>query len=155
MTNKLVVVLLYEMKFLVTNYSCLQNPWLPLATAPRSPFSLSSVLKWICWTPPTKFLGTPLEEVVPYCQALYRNFPRLKNTTKNGSEESQPHIRFKASSFRVPVRCTSSVLQSHWNKNELGECHRWFCDDSDPNHENTWILQYSQRWMMKNKQAAF
>jgi len=32
------------------------------ATAPRSPFSLSSVLKWICWTPPprTKFLGTPL-----------------------------------------------------------------------------------------------
>jgi len=33
------------------------------ATAPRSPFSLSSVLNWICWTPPrprTKFLGKPL-----------------------------------------------------------------------------------------------
>jgi len=30
------------------------------ATAPRSPFSLSSTLNWICWTPhPTKFLGTP------------------------------------------------------------------------------------------------
>ena len=53
-TNKLVVIinslkvpkikkiLLYEMKFLVPNYSCLQNPWLGGATAPRSPFSLSS-----------------------------------------------------------------------------------------------------------------
>jgi hypothetical protein len=33
------------------------------ATAPRPPFSLPSVLNWICWTPPpprTKFLGTPL-----------------------------------------------------------------------------------------------
>ena len=39
------------MKFLVQNYSCLQNPWLG-ATAPRSRFSLSSALNWICWTPP-------------------------------------------------------------------------------------------------------
>ena len=53
MTNKLVVIinslkvpkikktLLYEMKFLVPNYSCLQNPWLG-GYRPRSPFSLSS-----------------------------------------------------------------------------------------------------------------
>jgi len=48
------------MKFLVTNYSCLQNPWLG-GTVPRSTFSLSSVLNWICWPPPEKkFLGTPL-----------------------------------------------------------------------------------------------
>ena len=72
MTNKLVVItnslkvpkiktiLLYEMKFLVPNYSCLQNPWIG-GYAPRSPFSLSSVLNWICWPPPRKeFLGTPL-----------------------------------------------------------------------------------------------
>ena len=63
MTNKLVVIinslklpkikkiLLYEMKFLVPNYSCLQNPWMGV-TAPWSPFSLPSVLNWICWTPP-------------------------------------------------------------------------------------------------------
>ena len=63
MTNTLVVIinslkvlkikkiLLYEMKFLVPNYSCLQNPWIG-GTAPRSPSSLSSVLNWICWTPP-------------------------------------------------------------------------------------------------------
>jgi hypothetical protein len=35
------------------------------ATAPRSPYSLPSVLNWICWTPPSprkKILGTPLEQ---------------------------------------------------------------------------------------------
>ena len=62
---KIKKILLYEKKFLVPNYSCLQNPWLVGATAPRSPFSLSSVLHWICWTPPrTKFLGTPLDGTV-------------------------------------------------------------------------------------------
>jgi hypothetical protein len=30
------------------------------ATAPRSPFSLPSVLNWIYWTPRKKFLGKPL-----------------------------------------------------------------------------------------------
>jgi len=71
MTNKLVVIinslkvpkikkiLLYEMKFLVPNYSFLQNPWIG-GYRPKIP--VLSVLKWICWTPPprTKFLGTPL-----------------------------------------------------------------------------------------------
>jgi len=72
MTNKLVVIinspklpkikklLLYEMKFLVPNYSCLQNPWLGGATAPRSPFSLS-ITEFVEPPPPrTNFLGTPL-----------------------------------------------------------------------------------------------
>ena len=61
MTNKLVVIinslkvpkiekiLLYEMKFIVSNYSCLQNPWIG-GYAPRSPFSLSS----------TEFVEPPL-----------------------------------------------------------------------------------------------
>ena len=40
------------MKFLVPNYSCLQNPWLG-GYRPQIPvLSLSSVLNWICWTPP-------------------------------------------------------------------------------------------------------
>ena len=72
MTNKLDVIinslkvpkikkmLLYEIKFLVPYYSCLQNPWLG-GYRPQIPVLLSSVLNWICWTPPlTKFLGTPL-----------------------------------------------------------------------------------------------
>ena len=63
MTNKSVVIinspkvpkikniLVCAMKLIVPNYSCLQNPWLG-GYRPRSPFSLSSVLNWICWTPP-------------------------------------------------------------------------------------------------------
>ena len=61
MTNKFVVVinslkvpkikkiLLYEIKFLVSNYSCLQNPWLG-GYRPQIP--VISFLNWICWTPP-------------------------------------------------------------------------------------------------------
>ena len=60
-TNKLVVIinslkvpkikkiLLYEMKFLVPNYSCLQNPWLG-GYRPQIP--VLSVLNWICWAYP-------------------------------------------------------------------------------------------------------
>ena len=55
---KIKKILLYEMKFLVPNYSCLKNPWLG-GYRPQIP--VLSVLNWICWTPPrTKFLGTPL-----------------------------------------------------------------------------------------------
>jgi len=74
MTNKLVVIinnlkvpkikntLLYEMKFLVPNYSCLQNPWLG---GYRPQISVLSVLcpqlNLLKPPPPrTKFLGTPL-----------------------------------------------------------------------------------------------
>jgi len=40
-------------KFLVPNYSCLQNPSLGgRGLPPQDPRSLSSVLNWICWTPP-------------------------------------------------------------------------------------------------------
>jgi len=65
MTYKLVVIinglkvpkikklLLYEMKFLVPNYSCLQNPWLGRrGLPPPDPRSLSSALNWISWHPP-------------------------------------------------------------------------------------------------------
>jgi len=66
MTNKLVVIinslkvpkmkkiLLYEMKLLVPNYSCLQNPWLG---GYRPQITVLSVLNWICWTPPNKIPG--------------------------------------------------------------------------------------------------
>ena len=74
MTNKLVVIikslkvaninkiLLFEMKFLVPNYSCLQIPWLGgfHPPDPRSICPLSST-EFVDPLPPrTKFLGTPL-----------------------------------------------------------------------------------------------
>jgi hypothetical protein len=66
MTNKSVVIinslkvpqikkiLLYEMKFLVPNYSCLQNPWLG---GYQPQITVLSVLNWICWTPTNKIPG--------------------------------------------------------------------------------------------------
>jgi len=62
MTNKLVVIinsikvpkikkiLLYEMKFLLPNYSCLQNPWL-------DPRSLCPQLNLLNLPPPNKIPG--------------------------------------------------------------------------------------------------
>jgi len=77
MTNKLVVIinslkvpkikkmLLYEMKFLVPNYSCLQNPWLGgLPTSdPHSQCPLSST-EFVETPPRTKFLDTPLNTTI-------------------------------------------------------------------------------------------
>jgi len=48
---KIKKISLHEMKFLLPNYSWFQNPWLGGYRPPRSPFSLSSVLNWICWAP--------------------------------------------------------------------------------------------------------
>ena len=73
MTNKLVVIikslevpkikkmLLFEMKFLVPNYSCLQNPWL-WGLPPQDPRSLCplSSTEFVNPPPRTKFLGMPL-----------------------------------------------------------------------------------------------
>jgi hypothetical protein len=44
---KIKKILLYEMKFRVPNYSCLQDPWLG-GYHPQIP--ILSVLNWICWT---------------------------------------------------------------------------------------------------------
>ena len=73
MTNKLVVIinslkvpkikkiLLYEMKFLVTNYSCLQNPWLGgLPTPDPRPLCPLSSIEFVEPPHKTNFLRTPL-----------------------------------------------------------------------------------------------
>ena len=64
---KIKKILLYEMKFLVPNYRCLQNPWLG-SYAPRPQIPVLSVLCPLSSTefvepPRKKFLGTPLAPV--------------------------------------------------------------------------------------------
>jgi len=81
MTNKLVVIikslkvpkikkiLLYEMKFLVPNYSCLQNPWIG-GYRPQVPILsvLCPQLNLLNPSPPrTKILGTPLSIINLFC----------------------------------------------------------------------------------------
>ena len=59
---KIKKILLYGMKFLVPNYSCLQNPWL-VGLPPPDPRSLCplSSTEFVERPPPKKkFLGTPL-----------------------------------------------------------------------------------------------
>ena len=50
------------MKFLVPNYSCLQNPWLG-GYRPQIP--VLSVLNWICWIPP------PGKKIPGYATDIY------------------------------------------------------------------------------------
>jgi len=93
MTNKLFViinslrvakikkVLLYEMKFLVPNYSCLQNYWLwgLLPPDPRSFFPLSS----------TKFVEPPPPNKIPGYATGLRMFEKrvLRKTVWTKSED--------------------------------------------------------------------
>ena len=131
MTNKLVVIinslkvskikklLLYEMKFLVPNYSCLQNPWLG-GYAPRSPFSLSSVLNWICWTPPPKkILGTPLLSTLAITLIQIQRDAKHQSSQSWGysskslqaNAETAPIIRTKLlPSTRFPIHCSLPIL---------------------------------------------
>jgi len=57
---KIKKILLYEMKFLIQNYGCLQNPWL---VGYRQQNSVFSVLNWICWTPPKNIPGYATDSV--------------------------------------------------------------------------------------------
>jgi hypothetical protein len=95
---KIKKILLYEMKFLVPNYRCLQNPWLG-GHCPKIP--VLSVLNWICWTPPRiKFLGTPLvtgtnkNQLTDYDVHLpiLHQCVRRAATTSNGNPFSQPPV---------------------------------------------------------------
>ena len=69
---KIKKILLYEMRFLVPNYSCLQNPWLG-GYRPQIP-----VLSVLCPQltllnpPPKKFLGTPLTAELIYLKKKWK-----------------------------------------------------------------------------------
>ena len=96
------------MKFLVPNYSCLQNPWLG-GYIPRSPFSLSSVLKRICWTPPQK-----KNSWVHHCTKQ-----KVKNGVKNRTdifnfEETRPDfVNSKLRSNKTVATCNMKGEEFH------------------------------------------
>jgi hypothetical protein len=96
---KIKKILLYEMKFLIPNYSCLQNPWLG-GHCPQTP--VLSVLNWICWTPPNKIPG--------YATArLINNFPAFWKTWRfNALLRTACHI-LRVFGNISPVRMTYVV----------------------------------------------
>ena len=70
------------MKFLVPIYSCLQNRWIG-GYVPISPFSLSSVLNWICWTPPEKRFpryATDVRQYDSWLRAVCTHFTSIPST---------------------------------------------------------------------------
>ena len=87
------------MKFLVPIYSCLQNPWLG-GYVPRSPFSLSSVLNWICWTPP------------PKKNSWVRHW--LSCTQTAGSNVKREYTTWNVSLFVWQVCCGLTQLKRRW-----------------------------------------
>jgi len=86
MTNKLVVIinslkvpkikkkLLYEKKFLVPNYSCLQNPW-PGGYRPQIP-----VLSVLC--PQLNLLTPPPQNKIPGCATGWKWSWRMLRRTR-------------------------------------------------------------------------
>jgi hypothetical protein len=70
---KIKKILLYGIKFLVPNYSCLQNPWLR-GHCPRSLFSLSST-EFVEPPPRKKFLGTLLIFIIIHHHVFISIYP--------------------------------------------------------------------------------
>ena len=74
------------MKFLVPNYSCLQNPWLR-GYCPQIP--ILSVLNWICWTPlRKKFLSMPLVKWYTYLLVASKQWEEPKFVSHFSSFEA-------------------------------------------------------------------
>ena len=129
MTNKLFVIinsfkvpkiekiLLYEMKFLVPNYSCLQNPWLG-GYHPQIP--ILSVLNWICWTSPGK---TSWVRHWPYCvlSGHYVVIPYISHLIIHQSKISTDSLRAEQSGDRIPVggEIFHSLPQRQWGQSSL------------------------------------
>ena len=110
MTNKLVVIinslkipkikniLLYEMKFLVPNYSCLQNPWLG-GYHPQIP-----VLSVLC--PQLKLLKGPPPNKIPRCatSTLYTR------TTKQAAQIAPKQLHSPHAPSVTHDQCQHAIL---------------------------------------------
>ena len=131
MTNKLVVVInrlkyqkfrkCYHMKwnFLYQITDASRTPDYG-ATAPRSPFSLSSVLNWICWTPPPnkipgyatgasyRFIASCYYVRITYCQGS--NSRHKKEDTSLSDRSLQQPAIFLFSNRRDLTTCSLGVL---------------------------------------------
>ena len=110
-TNKLVVIinsLKYQKfrKFYYMNWNFLYQTTAASrtpdygATAPRSPFSLSSVLNWICWTPTEK------NSWVRHCVAE-------RKLSKNHSKRSQPVFQFNFLALNGTVQQSLNIAFCH------------------------------------------
>ena len=142
MTNKLVVIinslkvpkikkiLLYEMKFLVPNYSCLQNPWLEGLPPPDPVVCVLCPQLNLLNSPEKKILGTPL--IPPTRLQAIQRYVMLRYVTlrllDNKAETKQRQVVFRSEAlatagsnthgvtFRIPQRGVSEGSNSTVNR---------------------------------------
>ena len=131
MTNKLVVIinslkvpkikkiLLYEMKFLVPNYSCLQNPWLG-GYRPRSPFALSSTV-FVEPSPPNKIPG--------YATDMHHPISKSKEKVNKGWINTDSRSPQATKFCKVgPNICVPSIWKLHHVSLPTRRILRWVLD---------------------------
>jgi len=129
-TNKLVVIinslkvpkikkiLPYEIKFLVSNYSCLQNPWLR-GLPPPDPHSLCplSSTEFVEPPPRTNFLGMPLLPLEFSCQKI-----SIVNCTTDFRRHFSSNIIFKPRTLASTQHTVSKTSHRHLLCTVLHEC---------------------------------
>ena len=170
MTNKLVIInslkvpkikkiLLHEMKFLVPNYSCLQNSWLG-GLQPPDPRSLCplSTCKFVEPTPPlhrTKFLGTPLYEA-PGTVRDFKLPPQSRWELRSSGLLRTRHSRFGS----VPSeKCATTSMQCRGRVQLKCDGTRWrtggevkgklangVSSQYSTHYLWTWCIQHYYRW---------
>ena len=103
------------MKFLVPNYSCLQNPWL---RGYRPQIPVLSVLNWICWTHPKKFPGYATDTMWLYSTQLQQALLYRRRQTLRFALTTRVVDCFNASvwySQGLWFDSQSPEVSCHWN----------------------------------------
>ena len=120
----------------------------------RSPFSLSSVLNWICWTPPrTKFLGTPLlcntvaqpsdhKVSYPHDHSVSLHSPEILKSYR------QTTLKGKLGELHITKSYCNALLYRHntFRLHNENHCHwvpritQYHCNALQWRHETFWLL---------------
>ena len=119
---KIKKILLYEIKFLVPNYSCLQNPWLG-GYRPQIPVLSVLCLQLNLLNPPprTKFLGTPLFDVIITKIKCNCFMQFLQSTSINSLRTlTEASVQWSFNTFCMKqgltfcIQCVSKLLGQIW-----------------------------------------
>jgi hypothetical protein len=118
--------LLYEMKFLVPNYSCLQNPWLGYYRPPDRR-SLCPQLNLLNPPPEKKLLGTPLNYSSmgfrPCCIAL-STIQSLDCVYRPAFKIRKPKYSLSKNDLCYEIPCSVLSIFKHWTTNKVN-CAKW------------------------------
>ena len=140
------------MKFLVSNYTSLQNHWL-VGYRPQIP--VLSVLSWICWTPPAPHEKTPGYATDQTCQQY-----TVLEIMKNGCRPALLIAHVQSFIMDLRVMAGTSDANTRGAENPLsGTRHKgqpkvnavWITDCSAPPSTDTWTRSSEFRHCLASK----